>query len=52
MAKEHTYKKVDPVNLLDYIKELEKVLGKKAKKNFLDMQDGDVYITHSNINLL
>jgi len=41
-----------PVNLLDYINELEKVLGKDAKKNFLGMQDGDIHKTHSNIDLL
>ena len=41
-----------PINLLDYINELEKILGKVAKKNFLDMQDGDIYKTHSNIDLL
>ena len=31
---------------------LEKVLGIKAKKNFLGMQVGDIYKTHSNITLL
>ena len=41
-----------PINLLDYIKELENVLGKVAKKKLLGMQDGDVHKTHSNINLL
>ena len=41
-----------PINLLDFIKELENVLGKDAKKNFLAMQDGDVEKTHSDINLL
>ena len=41
-----------PINLLDYVKELENVLGKVAKKKFLGMQDGDIYKTHSNINLL
>ena len=41
-----------PINLLDYIEELERVLGKKAKKNFLGMQNGDIYKTHSNIDLL
>ena len=41
-----------PINLLDYINELERVLGKVALKNFLGMQDGDVYKTHSNIELL
>ena len=32
-----------PVNLLDFIAELEKVLGVKAKKNYLAMQDGDIH---------
>lgn len=40
------------VKLIDFITELEFVLGKKAKKNFLEMQNGDVYKTHSNIELL
>ena len=40
------------VNLLDYIKVLEEVLDKVAKKNYLGMQDGDIYKTHSNVNLL
>ena len=42
----------NPINLLDFIKELEIILGKEAKKNFLTMQDGDVEKTHSDINLL
>ena len=41
-----------PINLLDYVKELENVLGKVAQKKFLSMQDGDIYKTHSNIDLL
>ncbi|MDB9915498.1 GDP-mannose 4,6-dehydratase [Alphaproteobacteria bacterium] len=41
-----------PINLLDYVKELENVLGKVAQKNFLGMQDGDIHKTHSNIELL
>tara|TARA_B100001057_G_scaffold453594_1_gene498525 strand:+ start:3074 stop:4090 length:1017 start_codon:yes stop_codon:yes gene_type:complete len=41
-----------PINLFDFIKELERILGKEAKKNFLGMQDGDNYKTHSNIDLL
>jgi UDP-glucuronate 4-epimerase len=41
-----------PINLLDFIKELETVLGKDAKKNFLSMQGGDIEKTHSDINLL
>ena len=31
-----------PENLMDYIKAIEDCLGKKAVKNFLPMQDGDV----------
>ena len=38
--------------MLDFIKELENILGKDAKKNFLSMQDGDIEKTHSDINLL
>lgn len=38
--------------LLDYIKALENVLGKTAKKNFLPMQQGDVPETYANTNLL
>ena len=41
-----------PINLLDYVKELENVLGKVAEKIFLGMQDGDIHKTHSNIDLL
>jgi UDP-glucuronate 4-epimerase len=41
-----------PINLLDFIKELENILGKDAKKNLLTMQDGDIEKTHSDINLL
>ncbi len=41
-----------PINLLDFITELEKILGINAKKKFLGMQDGDIYKTHSNITLL
>jgi len=42
----------NPINLLDFIRELEKVLGINAKKNYLGMQDGDIHKTHSNISLL
>ena len=41
-----------PINLLDFVKELENVLGKVAQKKFLGMQDGDIHKTHSNIDLL
>jgi len=42
----------NPINLLDFIKELEIVLGKYAKKNFLSMQYGDIEKTYSDTNLL
>ncbi|MDC1035038.1 NAD-dependent epimerase/dehydratase family protein [Alphaproteobacteria bacterium] len=41
-----------PINLLYFIQELEKILRIHAKKNFLGMQDGDIHKTHSNITLL
>ena len=40
------------INLLDFIKELENILGKEAKKKFLTMQDGDIEKTYSDTNLL
>ena len=39
-----------PVQLMDYIEALEKILGKKAKINFLALQQGDVLDTHANID--
>ena len=39
--------KGNSVSLLNYIKEIEKNIGKKAKFNKLPPQDGDVYKTHS-----
>lgn len=39
-----------PVNLMDYIKILEKELNKKAKKKFLPMQQGDVLETFADID--
>ena len=41
-----------PINLLDFIEQLESIIGIKAKKVFLSMQDGDIHKTHSNIDLL
>ena len=38
-----------PINLLDFIKILEKVLNKKAKLNLLPLQPGDVLQTHANL---
>lgn len=39
-----------PVELLYYIEVLEKKLGKKAIKNFLPMQDGEVTETYSDVD--
>ena len=38
-----------PVRLMDYIETLEKALGKKAAKEFLPMQPGDVLNTYCDI---
>ena len=42
----------NPVNLLDYIETLENVLGKKAIKNYLPMQPGDVAKTQADTSEL
>jgi UDP-glucuronate 4-epimerase len=39
-----------PVELMHYIETLEKALGKKAKKNMLPMQAGDVLMTYADVN--
>jgi len=41
-----------PVKLMNFIESLEKELGKKAKKNFLPMQPGDVIKTYADVNEL
>ncbi|MDI1282423.1 SDR family NAD(P)-dependent oxidoreductase [Brevundimonas sp.] len=41
-----------PSSLMDYIGELERTLGREAKKNFLPMQDGDVRSTVAAPDLL
>lgn len=41
-----------PIQLLDFISELEHALGKKAKKTFLPMQPGDVYQTYADTSKL
>lgn len=41
-----------PVTLIEYIEALEKSLNKKAIKNFLPMQAGDVPITHADVKSL
>lgn len=37
-----------PVSLMDFITEIESALGIEAKKNFREMQPGDVYKTYAN----
>jgi UDP-glucuronate 4-epimerase len=39
-----------PVQLMDFIETLEKCLGKKAVKNFMPMQDGDVPATYADVD--
>jgi UDP-glucuronate 4-epimerase len=41
-----------PVDLMDYIEALQEALGRKAKKNFLPLQPGDVPATHADTTLL
>lgn len=41
-----------PVNLMEYIEALEITFGKKAIKNYLDIQAGDVPKTHADISKL
>ncbi|HPG30524.1 MAG TPA: NAD-dependent epimerase [bacterium] len=40
----------NPVELIDFISAIEENLGKKAKKNFLKMQDGDVPATYADVD--
>jgi UDP-glucuronate 4-epimerase len=40
------------VELMAFIEAIEKALGKKAKKNFLDMQPGDVPATWADVKEL
>ena len=39
-----------PVQLLDFIKTLEKAIGKEATKNFMDIQPGDVVSTYADVS--
>lgn len=41
-----------PVQLMSYIEALEKAIGKTAKKNFMDIQAGDVPATHADVSKL
>jgi len=39
----------NPVELMEFIAQIEKVLGCKAKKEFLDLQPGDVVATYADV---
>ena len=39
-----------PIELLQFIETIEQKLGKKAIKNFLPLQDGDVPETYANVD--
>lgn len=39
-----------PVKLLDFIKIIEKEMGREAEKRFLPMQPGDVYATYADVD--
>ncbi|WP_289644255.1 GDP-mannose 4,6-dehydratase [Maribacter aestuarii] len=41
-----------PIDLMDFIQGLEKEIGKKATKNFMPMQDGDVKVTFADTTKL
>jgi UDP-glucuronate 4-epimerase len=41
-----------PVQLMDFISEMENALGRKAEKNYLPMQPGDVYQTYADTSKL
>ena len=42
----------NPINLMDFITNIEEIIGRKAKKEFLDMQPGDVASTSADTELL
>jgi len=39
-----------PLSLMTFIETLERTLGKDAKKNFMDIQDGDVVSTYADVS--
>jgi UDP-glucuronate 4-epimerase len=41
-----------PVKLMDYVREIEKNIGKKAEINFLPLQAGDVVKSHADVDPL
>ncbi|MDA8140847.1 MAG: NAD-dependent epimerase [Desulfobacteraceae bacterium] len=40
----------NPVQLSDFIKEIEKAIGREAKKNYMDLQAGDVPETYADVD--
>jgi UDP-glucuronate 4-epimerase len=42
----------NPVDLMDFIETIEEALGRKARKNFLPIQDGDVPASHADVSEL
>jgi len=42
----------EPVELMEFIETIEKAVGKKAEKNMMGMQDGDVVATYADIDAL
>lgn len=42
----------EPVQLMEFIDTIENAVGKKAEKNMMGMQDGDVVATYANIDAL
>ncbi|MCL2874860.1 MAG: NAD-dependent epimerase [Betaproteobacteria bacterium] len=42
----------DPVELMDFIEAIEEALGRRAQKNFLPIQDGDVPATYADVSEL
>ncbi|MFZ1985999.1 MAG: capsular biosynthesis protein CpsI, partial [Desulfatitalea sp.] len=40
----------NPVQLCDFIKEIETALGREAKKQFMDIQPGDVPATYADVD--
>ena len=42
----------EPVQLMEFIETIENEVGKKAEKNFMAMQDGDVVATYADIDAL
>ncbi|HEY4083220.1 MAG TPA: NAD-dependent epimerase [Burkholderiaceae bacterium] len=41
-----------PIPLMDFIEAIEQAVGRKAEKNFLPLQDGDVPATHADVEEL